>query len=174
MIRNGDRLTRPTLDLCNGTFPSEALRTARLQVAAFAANGNAPLSTEAVLYRSAAAGAKAMAELREVAAKCPDKPVVSPVGEPTVVTKFNAPPDTKWGNTPNVHRPAYDVTATNPTGQSSHSVVVYLRRGRVLMGIYFWRPDAPQSFFADKTTIGDIVRVFESRLAGLSASAVNG
>jgi hypothetical protein len=174
LITNGDQLTRPTLDLCNGTFASEALRTARWQVAAVAANGNAPLSTEAVLYRSAPAGAQAMAEVREVATRCPDKPVVSPVGEPTATTRFNAAPDTKWDDTPNVDRAAYDVTATNAQGGSFHSVVVYLRRGRVLVGLYFLRPDAPQSFFADKTAIGDIVRVFESRMAGLSASAVNG
>lgn len=175
MITNGDQLTRPTLDLCNGTFTTEALRTARLQVAALAAAGNAPLSTEAVQYRTTAAGAKAIAELQEVAAKCPNTPVVSPVDEPTVVTKFNAPPDTKWGRTPNVQRLAYDLTATNPdTGQSFHSVVVYLRRGRVLMGVYFSRPDGPQSYFAGKTAIGDIVRLFESRMAGLSEAAVNG
>jgi hypothetical protein len=174
LITNGDQLTRPTLDLCNGTFPSEAVRTARWQVAAIAANGNTPLSTEAVLYRSVPAGAKAMAEVREVAAECPDEPVVSPVGGPTVTTKFNSAPDTKWGDTPNVDRAAYDLTATNAQGGSIHSVVVYLRRGRVLMGLYFLRPDAPQSFFADKTAIRDIVRVFESRMAGLSSSAVNG
>jgi hypothetical protein len=175
MITNGDQLTRPTLDLCNGTFTTEALRTARFQVAALAATGNAPLSTEAVQYRSTAAGAKAMAELQEVAAKCPNTPVVSPVDEPTVVTKFNAPPDASWGHVPNVQRLAYDITATNPdTGQSFHSVVVYLRRDRVLMGIYFSRPDGPQSYFAGKTSVGDIVRVFESRMADLSNSAVNG
>jgi hypothetical protein len=175
MITNGDQLTRPTLDLCNGTFTTEALRTARLQVAALEATGTAPLSTEAVQYRSTAAGAKAIAELQEVAAKCPNRPVVSPVDEPTVITKFNAPPDASWGHEPSVQRLAYDLTATNPdTGQSFHSNVVYLRRGRVLMGLYFSRPDGPQSYFSGKKSVGDIVRVFESRMADLSSSAVNG
>ena len=175
LITNGDQLTRPTLDLCNGTFTTEALRTARLQVAALAASGNTPLSTEAVQYRSTDAGTKAIAELQDVAAKCPNKAVVSPVGEPTVATKFNAAPDAKWGHTPNVQRLAYDITATNPdTGQSFHSNVVYLRRGRVLMGLYFSRPDGPQSYFSGKTSVGDIVGVFESRIAGLPDSAVDG
>jgi len=172
MITNGDQLTRPTLDLCNGTYSSEATRTARLQVAALAPTGDAPLSTEAVLYRSAPAGAKAMAEVREVAAKCPNKAVVSPVGERTVTTKFSAAPDTKWGHTPTVDRAAYDLTATTENGDSFHSVVVYLRRGKVLMGLYFSQPDGPQSYFAGKTEIGDIARVFESRMASLSDEAV--
>ena len=33
LIPNGNRTTEPTLDLCNGTFPSEKQRVARLQVA---------------------------------------------------------------------------------------------------------------------------------------------
>ncbi len=173
MITNGDQLSRPTLDLCNGTFTTEALRTARFQVAALSASGNAPLSTEAVQYRSTDAGAQAIAELQDVAAKCPSQAVVSPVGEATVATKFNAPPDAKWGHVPKVQRLAYDITATNPdSGQSFHSIAVYLRRGRVLLGIYFSRPDGPQSYFAGKTSVGDIVRVFETRMADLSDSAV--
>ena len=30
LINDGDRLTEPTLDLCNGTFPSEKLRTSMI------------------------------------------------------------------------------------------------------------------------------------------------
>src|SRR2546423_11483460 len=33
-LQGGNGLTQPTLDLCNGTFPSESMRTARLQDAA--------------------------------------------------------------------------------------------------------------------------------------------
>ena len=39
LIPNGNFTSQPTLDLCNGTFPSERLRTARLQVAAVDAAG---------------------------------------------------------------------------------------------------------------------------------------
>ncbi|HSS09995.1 MAG TPA: DUF2510 domain-containing protein, partial [Acidimicrobiales bacterium] len=57
-LQNGDQVSgQPTLDLCNGTFPSEALRTARLQVVGVDGQGNTVLSTETVSYSSAAATA---------------------------------------------------------------------------------------------------------------------
>src|SRR5262249_6716361 len=65
LIPGGNQVRgQPTLDLCNGTFPSEALRTARLQVAAVDAQGGAPISTEAVLYRNPAATEQALRELQ--------------------------------------------------------------------------------------------------------------
>ena len=67
LIPNGNDTSQPTLDLCNGSFASERLRTARLQVATVDARGNTYLSTEAVLYRSPAAAALAFTELRQVA-----------------------------------------------------------------------------------------------------------
>jgi hypothetical protein len=51
---------------------------------------------------------------------------------------------------------------------------VYLRRGRALMGVYFAQPDGSQIAVADKTTVAGIVGVFESRMANLPASVVNG
>ena len=48
LIPGGNLTSQPTLDLCNGAFPSEQLRTARLQVASVDAAGNTALSTEAV------------------------------------------------------------------------------------------------------------------------------
>ena len=163
-----------TLDLCNGTFASEALRTARLQVAATDANGNEVLSTEAVLYSSPAAAAQAMSELKSVAAKCPSTPVTSPVGEPTVTTTFNAAPDTSWPAVATVQRLAYDFTTTDQTGQSQHDVAVYLQRGRVLMGIYFAETVGAQATVEGQTTTAGIVHIFETRMAQLPASTVNG
>src|SRR2546428_7534878 len=49
-LQGGNELTQPTLDLCNGTFPSEGMRTARLQVAAIDRQGATVLSTEAGPY----------------------------------------------------------------------------------------------------------------------------
>lgn len=48
-----------TLDLCNGKFPSETLRTARLQDALLDGQSNELLSTEAVLYKDPSATAQA-------------------------------------------------------------------------------------------------------------------
>ncbi len=181
LIQYGNLLTQPTLDLCNGTFASERLRTARLQVADVdAATGmTASLSTEAVLYRDAAASELAFAELREVSAACPHSPVVSPVGELTAKTVFNSPPDGTWPRVPTVDRQAYSfvsttvATATQPS-VSAASVAVYLRRGRALLGLYFNQPNGTQPAVAGERTIEGIVGVFEARMAKLPASVVTG
>jgi len=181
LIPSGNLLTQPTLDLCNGTFPSERLRTARLQVADLdAATGNTTsLSTEAVLYRNAAASQQAFAELAHVSATCPHRPVVSPVGEPTAQTVFKAPPDRTWPQVPDVDRQAYSfvsttvATALQPSVGAA-SVAVYLRRGRALLGLYFDQPNGPQSPVAGQRTIEGIVGVFEARMAALPTVVVNG
>jgi hypothetical protein len=173
-IANGNQVSgEATLDVCNGTFPSEALRTARLQVAAADSQGNTTLSTEAVLYGSPANSAQAFAELKSVAANCPSTPVVSPVGEPTATTKFNPAPDSSWAQVPDVQRLAFDFVATDTTGQAQHSVAVYLRRGRALMGIYFPQPDGTQSAVRGQTTIEGISNIFATRMAQLPAATVS-
>src|SRR5262249_11550454 len=149
------------------------VRTGRRQVEVFDSLGNAPFSTEAVLYGHPAEGAQAFAELQRIANNCPTTPVVSPVGEPTTLTIFGPKPDDAWDHTPNVDRLAYDVTSTRDTGTTTHSVVVYLRRGRVLMGLYFNAPDATQIAVNGETTIQDIVRVFEKRMAALPSNVVS-
>jgi hypothetical protein len=174
-IPGGTRVTgAATLDLCNGTFPSERLRTARLQVATVDAHGNGTLSTEAVLYSTPAGTAQAFSELKSVAAKCPASPVVSPVGEPTVTTRFNPAPDRSWPQVATVERLAFDFVSTDQSGQAQHATAVYLRRGRVLMGVYFARPDGPQSAVDGQTTIAGVVNVFATRMARLPASTVTG
>jgi hypothetical protein len=169
-VPNGNDVQgQATLDLCNGTFASEAARTARRQDEVFDSLGNAPLSTEAVLYGHTANGAQAMAELKRVATDCPATPVVSPVGEPTTLTILGPSPDNGWDHTAGVERLAYDVTTTRgDTGDTSHAVVVYLRRGRVLMGLYFNEPDSTQVAVDGETTIQDIVHVFEQRMAAVA------
>jgi len=169
---NGNSLTQPTLDLCNGTFPSESLRTARLQVDLTKASGDSTFSTEAVLYGKSAGSVQAFAELRSVVAACPSTPVVSPVGEVTVTTKFNPAPDAKWANVTGVERLAYDFTTTDTTGSTTRSVAVYLRRGRALIGLYFANATGAQEAVAGNTTIPSIVNLFERRLAAVPAASI--
>jgi hypothetical protein len=173
---SGINLVAPTLDLCNGTFPSEGLRTARRQVYVGPTNDTSTsFSTEAVLYRSPANGAQAMQELQSVVAKCPPTPVTSPVGEQTVSTRFLPPPDSAWPKKPTVERQAYSFVTTDPvTGQSSPSIAVYLRRGRALMGLYFADPKGAQAPIEGRTAIQQIVAVFEARMARLPENVVNG
>jgi hypothetical protein len=163
----------PTLDICNGTFPSETLRRARLQDVAFDGRGRTLLSTEAVLYTNEAAAQQAFRELERVAAKCPDSPVESPVGEPTVTSHFNARPDSAWPDTPTVTRQAYSITTTDEKGATDRTIAVYLRRGRALLGVYFPNPTGTQSAVRGHTTIPAIVKLFATRLARLPASTVN-
>ena len=172
VFSGGTGLGQPTLDLCNGTFPSESRRSARLQDAVVAGQDTVTLSTEAVLYFDSAATTQAFNELKDVAARCPATPVSSPVGAPTVVTKFAAPPDAGWPQTPTVDRLAFDFTTDDGNGTVSHSIAVYLRRGRALLGVYFSRPDGPQAAVAGQTSISGIVGVFASRLAALPTSVV--
>jgi hypothetical protein len=142
-----------------------------LQVAELNASGNAVFSTEAVTYKRAAGGAQAFSELRKVRAACPHRPVVSPVGGETAETAFKAPPDGIWARTRSVQRLAYafDTTAA---GTTSPSIAVYLRRGRVLMGLYFPQPNGAQPSVDGKTSIESIVALFEARMAHLPATVV--
>jgi len=174
LVPNGNTVAgAPTLDLCNGAFPSESLRRARLQVAAANAQGNVAISTEAVLYANASATDQAFSELKSVAANCPSAPVASPVGEPTTTTKFNPAPDGSWPQVGNVDRLAFDFVATDQAGQQQHSIAVYLRRGRALLGVYFPSADSQQASIAGQTSTASIVDVFAHRMAELPASVVN-
>jgi hypothetical protein len=176
--QDGINLAAPTLDLCNGKFPSESLRTARRQVYVGPTgdtSGSFVFSTEAVLYHASANGAQALAELRSVSAQCPPTPVVSPVGEPTATTKFSPPPDTSWPANPAVQRQAYAFVTTDPQAKVSlPSIAVYLRRGRVLMGLYFAQPNGAQVPIDGHATMQQIVAVFAARMAHLPPSVVNG
>lgn len=156
---------QPTLDLCNGSFPSESLRVARLQDVALDGAGQPVLSTEAVEYRDAAATAQAFSELKRIAATCPSAPVESPIGEPTVTTKFGPRPDRNWPETPSVNRVAFTFTTADASGQSHPSIAVYLRRDRLLVGVYFSQPDGAQPAINGRTTIEGIVNDFAVRLA---------
>ncbi len=160
LLRGGDTTADPTLDLCNGTFPSERLRTARRQVVAVDRNTTMVLSTEAVLYGKPADTAQAFAELRALLKDCPDRLVPSPTGAAALRTKFGDAPDRSWPPFAKVERIAFDITTTDAAGMRSHTVAVYLRRGRVLLGLYFGTAKAVQPRIAGETTIESIARVF--------------
>jgi hypothetical protein len=172
-LRGGNGLTQPTLDLCNGTFASESMRTARLQVAAIDGQGETALSTEAVLYSSGAGTAAAFSELKATADACPDEPVESPVGQATVTTKFGPAPDGDWPQVPSVERLVYAFESIGDTGETNQSVAVYLRRGRAFLGVYFSHADAPTAVVEGKTALADIVNIFANRLAKLPVAAVS-
>jgi hypothetical protein len=174
LLPSGDQVSQPTLDLCNGTYATESQRTTRLQDVVQDTSGNTVMSTEAVLYQSAADSARAFQELKSVAASCPSTPVQSPVGEPSVTTKFDPAPDARWPASPaGVDRLAFSFTTTDAQGRSTPSVATYLRRGKALIGVYFSEPTMPQPTVGGQSSIPNIVNVFASRLAQLPASNVS-
>jgi hypothetical protein len=174
LIPGGDTVNDPTLDLCNGTYPSESRRVARLQLAAETADGSSAISTEAVLYDSPAATVQAFAELQKVAGSCPSTPVSSPVGGSTFTTRFGPAPDRSWPAVAGVQRLAYSITTTSTSGESSSSTVIYLRRGKALLGVYVPKAAAgdPSASVAGKTSAAGIAAIFEQRLANVPASAI--
>jgi hypothetical protein len=172
LFEGGVGLGQPTLDLCNGRYPSESRRTARIQDAVLDAQGTLVLSTEAVLYGDSGGTTQAFSELRSVTAACPSTPVQGPTGQTAAVTRFNPPPDADWPQTPTVNRQAYDFTTEDGSGEARHTVAVYLQRGRALLGVYFAQPDGPQMPVEGQTTIEGIVGVFARRLAALPTSVV--
>jgi hypothetical protein len=162
----------PTLDLCNGDFPSESERRARIQVAAIDTQGNVRLSTEAVQYTDAEATEQAFEQLRSVAASCPNTPVDGRDGEEPVTTRFRAAPDRSWPHVDGVDRLAYEFDTTTASGDRQRSIAVYLRRGRVLLGVYFPHPDAQQTAVAGQSTVEGVVNMLEQRVAELPDSLV--
>lgn len=160
-LPGGNGLSQPTLDLCNGKFPSESQRTARLQVAAVDQQGDTVLSTEAVLYSSGAGTATAFSELKATPAACPAD------------TRFGPAPDADWPQVPSVERLALAFDSIESNGDTTHRVVVYLRRGRALLGVYFFHADAPTAVVEGKTALADVVNIFANRLAKLPVSAIS-
>jgi hypothetical protein len=173
LLPNGDQVKgQPTLDLCNQTYPSESLRVQRLQDGATDSSGKTIFSTEAVLYRNAAATKQAFRELSRVAKSCPKGPTPDPENGSTTTTTFHPTPDTDWPQTPSVEREAFSMTTTDADSSSLDSLAVYLRRGRVLLGVYFSKPDGAQPPIDGHTKPADIVSAFATRVAQLPASFV--
>ena len=164
----------PTLDLCAATYPSEALRLARRQVAVVDGEQRLLLSTEAVAYRDPDATAQAFKELREVRASCPPEFRPNDSGS-QVLSTFADDLDTNWAPPPTgVERLAYDVIMVYDSGEVSRTLAVYLRRGRILLGVYFFiQPDAPIPSVQAQPTLERIVGVFSTRMTELAPAVVN-
>jgi hypothetical protein len=122
-----------TLDLCGSSFPSEALRTERLQVNYI--GGAAQLSNEVVRYRGGGAR-QALSEVRSAALNCPNHPVKSPVaGVPPLTYRIKSLHD--------AHLPPGSFAARlRATGRrhgrtvSVTRTLVYQARGDLMSAIY--------------------------------------
>ena|SRR5271155_747270 len=158
-------LDQPTLDLCGASFPSDKLRVARRQMDVAYKKVEVSFSSEAVLYKNASNTQQAFTELKRVAASCPPTfvPSVS-VDIADLKTVFEPRPDTTWPSVPGVQRLAYSIVLSDTSGDTSRDTWVYLRDGRLLLGLY-WNPNTTVIPIDGQTTIEGIVGIFELRLS---------
>ena len=140
-----------TLDLCGFTYPSEQLRTARLQVD-YDRNKHAPgLSNEVVSYQSGGAS-QAMREVDYAVANCPQGPVRSTVqGVPPLTYRLKRLRASRL-------LPGYIALQERVTGKVGKRTItettlsIYQAHGNVLSAIYTTAPNgvtfAEQAKFA--------------------------
>lgn len=129
-----------TLDLCGSTFPSESLRTARLQVNYVKDASSAGVSNEVVSYKSGGTQ-QALGELAKAASSCPNTPVQGPVaGQPATTYRLTRLTDPALASGYLAFR--IDESATvNGRPQSGTGYAVYQAKGDILSAIYVVAPD---------------------------------
>ncbi len=145
LMDQGDQLSQPTLDLCQLHYASESRRQARRQVVVSDSTGDPVFSTEAVLYDDQAGAAEAIAEARGAAAHCAS---ATTVATPTT--------------------PGVDRAALTERG----SEAVFLRRGRLLLGLYFVDTGTQQAQVSGTDTVATTVGTFQRRVAALPEADV--
>jgi hypothetical protein len=174
LLEEGDQLSQPTLDFCGLHFASESRREARHQVVAGDSSGSPVMSTEAVLYRDQPSAAEAMGEVRGIGSRCPSAAVPGAVaGEPSLVWRVHEATTAGWPATGDIDRMALAVSAAEPGSDAHEEVVVYLRRGRLVIGVYFVEAAGPQPGVSGARSVGAIVGVFQRRLAALPVADVS-
>jgi hypothetical protein len=140
-----------TLDLCGRKgYPSEKLRTARLQVNYAAKAKSLGLSNEVVVYRPGGA-AQALREVAHHAATCPNSPIstgepglpplrftITRISDPRLLRGYVAVRIRVRGT---VKLKVKGKLQAQKVDQTSYAV--YQRRGNVLSGTYSYGPNTP-------------------------------
>ncbi|HUY72087.1 MAG TPA: hypothetical protein VMV08_07575, partial [Gaiellaceae bacterium] len=137
VIPGGDSfIGEATLDLCAGTFPSESLRTGRLQMSYLHKGKAVPVSNEVVTYVSGGAQ-EALREVRAVAESCARTPVV--VRRGTVTNTLTVVPIRGSNLLPGAV--AVRITVLITAGKkraTSTGVAIYQVKNNMLSGVYAW------------------------------------
>jgi hypothetical protein len=129
-----------SLNLCGAEFPSEALRAGRRQVGVYAGQSQV-FSVEAILYRDDAAAAQALAELTRARKACPKGFVSTGVrGDALIKNHFNHVAKRYRRAVSGVERVAFDITQTTQDGRGGETLVIYQRRGPIVVGLYSMTP----------------------------------
>ncbi len=137
MEPDGTSLGIPTLDFCAAAYPSESLRVARVQRAAYDKQGTyAGLSTEVVMYRNAAAAQQALQEVTAARLACPaGKPVHTFDGH-TIVFAFHPAPGPTRTALVGANARLIIHTTMQVDGKPQTAFLVYQIEGRVLAALY--------------------------------------
>jgi hypothetical protein len=124
----------PTLDLCDQSYPSEALRTARLQVDYTPPKGAPVVSNEVVTYVPGGAR-QALREVTRVIASCSRRPVVRTSG--TTRVTFAAHPLSLPGLPAGAVAVSVEITAVVGKKREHQSgAAIYLVTGDTLSAVY--------------------------------------
>ena len=148
-----------TLSMCGFAFPSEKLRTDRLQVDYVRAGAPVTLSNEVVIYRPGGA-AQAMREVAGAVAQCPPGPVETGI-KGLGPLKYRLTRLRSAGLLP-----GYVAFRAHVTGKSQGKtfddtvVMVYQRRGNVLSAVYGYGGTLPNRtktvFAAARASAGNL------------------
>ena len=136
-LSDGRSLGAPTMDFCAADYPSERDRVARLQNAAFDADGNfTGLSSEVVVYTTPAAAARALREATQARLSCPTDRVVTTADGHKITFTFHAAPGPS--NTPLTGPDSRLIihTSMKVDGEDRTSFLVYQVDGKVLAALY--------------------------------------
>jgi hypothetical protein len=124
-----------TLDFCGKSYASEALRSARLQVA-YTAKGRAySASNEVVTYQNGGAQ-EALREMAQAATSCPNGTVTNPPSGVSDLVRSTRVLHDRHLLAGSVAILETDTGVVHGKRVSSSSVAVYQVRGRVLSGVY--------------------------------------
>jgi len=131
-----------TLDLCYFTFPSESLRTARLQEAYVKASSDPEISNEVVTYRGVGA-LDALDELRLAVKSCPSTPRTGPTaGEQQPVTWHETPLSVPHLTSEYVAVRQVATGVVNGTKRSMTGFAIYQFNGSTMSGVYGYGTNA--------------------------------
>jgi len=174
-IPDGDSLLGATMDFCDGRYPSEDLRVARLQRATYDQDGGfVGISTEVVVYANAAAAKQALAEVIAVRKSCPVGKEITARDGARLTHFFHSAPGP--AETPLVDAESRLIVHTTMlvNDEPRRAFLVYQISGRVLAALYVseegktpFNQSALDSFYE---LAGDIA----NRLRAAPSSLLNG
>jgi hypothetical protein len=153
-------LSRPTLDMCHMTFPSEALRTARDRVTFQRGENDPTIANEVVAYKPGGA-AQAMRDIRGSVKRCPNGPVKS--GKASITTQITVL---------HLHGkllPGFVALEIRASGTVAGKAValdgtaLYQRRGNILSGVFAYASSPLAGVQLMLHTAEQSARVLEAR-----------